>query len=254
MEGFIAKHPSGNEEWTVKRYASLLTKTFFKSPSPDEPTPLVRITRTTTLIYRQAGTCLAAFHAEKRKAKKKGFHITNINSITEPKRPKVKALTKRVPRKVDVLGHYIPPGGSTMLRTILLLTICLVLSNCEPISSDRSFPFTPLEVTLTAYSPSPAQTQGHPRQMASGKFATQEELREMRYAAVSRDLKEKYDIQWGDKIFLEFEVQDLMSITAAGTKTENAIDLFVETEEIARKIGRQKRRVIIVIQRPPPQS
>lgn len=108
MEGFFATHPSGNEEWTVKRYASLLTKTVTRSPSPEEPSPLVRITRITTLIYRQAGTCLAAFHAEKRKAKKKGLHITNIDSTTKPKRRQVKALTKTVPRKVDVLGHYIP--------------------------------------------------------------------------------------------------------------------------------------------------
>ena len=128
-----------------------------------------------------------------------------------------------------------------MLRTVLLLTVCLVLVNCEPILSDRSFPFTILEVTVTAYSPSAHQTQGHPRQMASGKYATPQKLREMRYAAVSRDLQEKYDIQWGDKLYLEFDIQDLM-----GKNIENSTDLFVETEEIARKIGRQQRRVILV--------
>lgn len=108
MEGFIATHPSGKEEWIVKRYASLLTKIVIKSSSPEDPTPLVRFKRITTLVYRQARTCLAAFHAEKRKAKKKGLHITNIDSTTEPKRRQVKALTKRLPRKVDVLGHRIP--------------------------------------------------------------------------------------------------------------------------------------------------
>lgn len=110
MEGFIATHPSGNEEWTVKRNGPQLTKTLIKSPSPEAPTPLARITRTTTLIYHQAGVCLKAFHAEKRKAKKKGFHVTNIDSTTEPERPKVKALIKRLPRKVKVLGHYIEKG------------------------------------------------------------------------------------------------------------------------------------------------
>ncbi|MBA7638067.1 hypothetical protein ES703_45717 [subsurface metagenome] len=81
--------------------------------------------------------------------------------------------------------------------------------------------------------------------MASGKFATDRKLQEMWYAAVSRDLKEKYDIQWGDKIYLEFDIQDLMA-----KKIKNTIDLFVETEEAARKIGNQKRRAILVIQRP----
>ncbi|MBA7492541.1 hypothetical protein ES702_03091 [subsurface metagenome] len=110
MEGFIATHISGNEEWTVKRNGSQLTKTVIRSPGPEVPTPLARITRTTTLIYRQAGICLTAFHAEKRRAKKKGFHVTNIDSTTEPERPKVKALIERSPRKVKVLGHYIEKG------------------------------------------------------------------------------------------------------------------------------------------------
>ena len=131
-----------------------------------------------------------------------------------------------------------------MLRTILLLTACLVLANCEPISSDRSFPFTILEVTVTAYSPSPHQTQGHPRKMASGKFATDTALQEMWHAAVSRDLKAKYDIRWGNKFYLEFDIQDLM-----GKNIDNSTDLFVETEEIARKIGRQRRRIILLQQR-----
>ena len=96
MEGFIAKHPLGNEQWTVKRYSSLLTKTLLKSFSPEASTSLVRIRRTTTLIYRQASICLTAFCAEKRKAKKQGFHITGFGSITpEPQRRKIKSLIKK---------------------------------------------------------------------------------------------------------------------------------------------------------------
>ena len=141
-----------------------------------------------------------------------------------------------------------------MLRTILLLTACLILTNCQPLLSDRLLPITILQVTVTAYSPSAPQTQGHSRQMASGKFATDRKLQEMWYAAVSRDLKKKYNIQWGDKVYLEFDIQDLMAKGVAGKKIENSIDLFVETEEAGRKIGRQKRRAILVIQRPPQQS
>jgi len=100
MEGFIAKHPSGKEEWLVKRNG----RTFFKSII--KITPLVEIIRRTSITYRTDGKSLPAFHAEKQKAKKKGFKITNIDSTTKPpKRPRVKGLIKRRARTVRVLGH-----------------------------------------------------------------------------------------------------------------------------------------------------
>jgi len=104
MEGFIAKHPSGKEEWLVKRNG----RTFFKSVI--KITPLVEIIRRTSMTYRTDGKSLPAFHAEKQKAKRRGFKIINIDSTTKLERPKVKALTKRLPRKVKVLGHYIQKG------------------------------------------------------------------------------------------------------------------------------------------------
>lgn len=98
-----------------------------------------------------------------------------------------------------------------------------------------------LEVTVTAYSPAKDQTQGHERQMASGKYATVRKLWEMQYAAVSRDLKEAYGLEWGDKIYLEFEIQDLMH-----KKIENTIDLFLRNKELAKQFGIQKRKIIIL--------
>lgn len=98
-----------------------------------------------------------------------------------------------------------------------------------------------LEVTVTAYSPSPRQTQGHERQMASGKYASVRRLWEMRYVAVSRDLKERLDLKWGDKIYMEFEVQDLMH-----EKIENTVDLFLRSEKLAQQFGRQQREIIIL--------
>lgn len=106
MEGFIAKHPSGKEEWLVKRNG----RTFFKSVI--KITPLVEIIRRTSMTYRTDGKSLPAFHAEEQKAKKKGFEITNINSTTKLERPKVKGLIKRRPRIVRVLGHPVPLDDS----------------------------------------------------------------------------------------------------------------------------------------------
>ena len=83
MEAFIAKHPSGKEEWLVKRNG----RTFFKSVI--KITPLVEIIRRTNMTYRTDGKSLPAFHAEKQKAKRKGFKITNIDSTT--RKPQLKA-------------------------------------------------------------------------------------------------------------------------------------------------------------------
>jgi len=80
--------------------------------------------------------------------------------------------------------------------------------------------------------------------MASGKYATVQKLWGMKYVAVSRDLKKKYDLQWGDKLYLEFEIQDLMGKTARGKKIEDTIDLFLRNKEIAKNFGRQTRRII----------
>lgn len=101
-----------------------------------------------------------------------------------------------------------------------------------------------LKVTVTAYSPSKHQTQGHERQMASGKYASVRKLWEMRYVAVSRDLKEKYNLEWGDKIYIAFQIEDLM-----GKEIRNTVDLFLRSEKLAKEFGKQRREIIIIRRR-----
>lgn len=64
--------------------------------------------------------------------------------------------------------------------------------------------------------------------------------------AVSRNLRDKHNLRWGDKIYLEFEVQDLMGKTAQGKPIEDSIDMFVRNEKIALHIGKERRQIIIV--------
>lgn len=108
-------------------------------------------------------------------------------------------------------------------------------------SQSAESPVQILEVTATAYSPQKSQTRGHERQMASGKYASARSLWEMRYVAVSRDLKEEHNLKWGDKIYLEFELQDLMH-----KEIKNTVDLFLRNKELAKQFGRQKRKIIIL--------
>jgi len=100
MEGFIAKHPSGKEEWVVSRHGRRFRKAQTKETS------IALVYRSTITTYFDAARALGAFHAEKSKAKSKGFNITDFDSTTtEPERPKIKSLIKRRARTVRVFGH-----------------------------------------------------------------------------------------------------------------------------------------------------
>lgn len=106
--------------------------------------------------------------------------------------------------------------------------------------ADGDFGLAVIEVEVTAYSPSPAQTDSTPFQTASGKVVRPTELEQLRYVAVSRDLAKKYGLEWGDTIWIAFTVEDAMN----GRITE-AVDLFMRSQGLAQKFGRQKRTVII---------
>lgn len=98
-----------------------------------------------------------------------------------------------------------------------------------------------LEVTVTAYSPSPHVTDNTPFEMASGKIATPQDLEQLRYIAVSRDLIEKYNLKWGSIVYIGFELQDKM-----GTEVVDGADIFMRSLDLAQKFGRQKREIIIL--------
>ncbi len=97
-----------------------------------------------------------------------------------------------------------------------------------------------IEVEVTAYSPSPNQTQGNPFQMASGRIAKPGELEQLKFVALSRDLLKEYNVKWGDTVWISFEVQDKM-----GKKAKKGADVFFRNIDLARKFGRQNRTIII---------
>lgn len=104
-----------------------------------------------------------------------------------------------------------------------------------------------IEVDITAYSPDPDQTWGEdPFRMASNLKATPNDLWQLKYVAISRDLKKKYNFKWGDKIFVEFEIQDLMGRTAQGKIIEKTVDIFMRSQEIAFNFGKQQRSIVFI--------
>ena len=97
-----------------------------------------------------------------------------------------------------------------------------------------------IEVEVTGYSPSPHITDSTPFEMASGKVASPQSLERIEYVALSRDLFTEYNIKYGDKIWISFDVQDKM-----GPKAEQGVDVFFRSLDLAKKFGRQNRTIIV---------
>ena len=121
------------------------------------------------------------------------------------------------------------------------LTFGLFLGSEIGISvADELGRFIKIEAEITAYSPSPHITAGDPFVTASNLRVTPHDLEQLKYVALSRDLLEDYDIQYGDKIWISFCVEDKM-----GPKATRGADLFMRSIGLARKFGRQERTIII---------
>jgi len=172
-----------------------------------------------------------------------------------------------------------------VIQTLVLALVFLGIQTDYLSPAEIESKYEMIEVTVTAYSPDKAQTVGDVfrtasnlrvtpldlwqmkyvavsrdlkeryklRQTVGDVFRTASNLKvtpldlwQMKYVAVSRDLKERYRLRWGDVIFIGFEVQDLMSEYAGGKKIVNTIDLFLRSRKIAKNFGRQKRKIIIV--------
>ena len=97
-----------------------------------------------------------------------------------------------------------------------------------------------IEVEVTAYSPSVAQTDNNPWETASQRIVKPSELEQLRLIAVSRDLIEEYGLKWGDTIWVAFTVEDTMN-----KRIEASVDIFFRNQDLARKFGRQNRTIII---------
>ncbi len=101
-----------------------------------------------------------------------------------------------------------------------------------------------IEVEVTAYSPSRAQTDNNPFETSSTQIVTPKDLNELLYVAVSRDLLAKFTLgaplEYGDKIYLEFTVIDTMN-----KRIESTVDIFFRNQDLAKKFGKQNRTIIV---------
>ena len=146
------------------------------------------------------------------------------------------------PHFIHRFNHFFFALPGLIIIIILFLLICTGLYS----SSIPTLRATILPITLTAYSPSKAQTQGNPFETASTQIVSTVDLEEQLYVAVSRDLLLKFTpgapLKYGDKIYLEFTVIDTMH-----SRWTNRIDLFTRNQQIARYIGNQPNRNIIIL-------
>ncbi len=131
------------------------------------------------------------------------------------------------------------------MRLIIIILIILFVGVIAakvvvPVEAGHDRQLEVIEVEVTAYSPSRAQTDSDPFETASGKIVKPSELDQVGIIAVSRDLIEEYGLKWGNTIWVGFQVEDTMN-----KRVENTIDIFFRNQDLARKFGRQRRTIII---------
>lgn len=137
-------------------------------------------------------------------------------------------------------------NGKTLgITGAIVLTVCSVVllataAETGPKEKEKRFEF--LTLTITAYSPDEKQTDDRPYETASTRIVTETELEQLPFVAVSPDVMRKYNIKYGDTIWIGFLVEDTMN-----EKITDTIDIFFPDEESALEFGRQKRSVIIQI-------
>lgn len=139
--------------------------------------------------------------------------------------------------------------GIVALLGVVGVFFCeLVYEERNPVAITVTKPkvtFKKIEVTVTAFSPSPAQTDSNPFETASGLIVTPQDLNEFLYAAVSWNLLKQFNpnasLEYGDKIYLEFTIIDTMD-----ERWTNRIDLFLRNQKLAELFGSQPRKIIIL--------
>ncbi len=146
----------------------------------------------------------------------------------------------------DKLSDFVWGLPGLVVLIAALIFINALVQSIPSSFTIKSSSFSILPITLTAYSPSKAQTQGNPFETASGQIVSTVDLEKQLYAAASRDLLLKFTqgapLDFGSKVYLEITIIDTMH-----ERWTNRIDLFVRNQQIARYIGNQPNRNIIIL-------
>jgi len=125
---------------------------------------------------------------------------------------------------------------------VLIICSAVILANAagERRASEKEKQYESITLTVTAYSPDSKQTDHTPFEMASGRIAKPSELEQLLFVAASRDLIEKFNLRYGDTIWISFTLEDTMD-----KRMKNAVDIFMRNKQLAEKFGRQTRGAII---------
>lgn len=95
------------------------------------------------------------------------------------------------------------------------------------------------KITITSYNNEPKQTDSSPNIMASNRLVYEGAV------AISRDLKTKYNLKWGDLIYIDtlqryFVIEDLMN-----ERFKNRIDIFSFNKDWSLRLHLKSQRITI---------
>jgi len=135
-------------------------------------------------------------------------------------------MNTNFPRKsLEILQKFSGPFYVLKMLIFATLLIPMVVFASDDI----------IEVTVTAYTPSYKECDSDPHITSSNRRVR------FGFVALSRDLEERLNCEFGDMILIPFEFQDRMN-----KKCINRIDIFMWSKESAKKFGKRNTKVFII--------
>lgn len=146
-----------------------------------------------------------------------------------------------------LLGYsfYLTLGLEKLIKQEQIVNLINIVSSDIKIESKYDFTNIQYEkielnkISITSYNNESNQTDDSPNIMASNRLVYEGAI------AISRDLKTKYQLQWGDIIYIEtlkryFVIEDLM-----GERFKNRLDIFSFDKKWSLNIHLKNQNIII---------
>lgn len=140
------------------------------------------------------------------------------------------------PKELNVPKEFVVQNKPPLVNIITQGTTINVAYNLHNVNYEE---INLDKITITSYNNEPKQTDNSPNIMASNRLVYEGAV------AISRDLKTKYNLKWGDLIYIDtlqryFVIEDLMN-----ERFKNRIDIFSFNKDWSLRLHLKSQRVTI---------
>ena len=140
------------------------------------------------------------------------------------------------PKELNVPRESVAQNKSPLVNVITQGTTINVAYNLHSVNYEE---INLDKITITSYNNEAKQTDNSPNIMASNRLVYEGAV------AISRDLKTKYNLKWGDLIYIDtlqryFVIEDLMN-----ERFKNRIDIFSFNKDWSLRLHLKSQRITI---------